>query len=336
MRPDERISRPPRLRSTLPLVGGQVVYQLRLLVRSPMSAFATLVVPIMVLLAVNLLYMGTRLGSRGGIRYAQFFTPAMIAFAVVSACYMSVISSTTLAREEGILKRVRSTPLPPWVYMAGRLVAAGLVAVVGAVIVSAVGAGVYGFEVVGRAIPTVLLTLAVAMFCFSSLGLAVTVLVPTIDSALPIAWGTVLPLCFISDVFEPIDGAPRWLGAIASAFPLRPFADALESAFNPVTGNVGIAWGALWMLAAWGVGGAMFALAAFRWTPASRSHDGRGSQKPGTFAAERIRDLLESRRGSPFTAEPDQPLDAGLQAGEPTSSATTRGQADAGTVDALK
>jgi len=51
------------------------------------------------------------------------------------------------------------------------------------------------------------------------------VLVPSADAAVPIARGTMLPLCFISDVFQPIDNAPHWLRAIASAFPLRPFAD---------------------------------------------------------------------------------------------------------------
>ena len=117
--------------STVRLLGKQVGYQLKLLARSPMAAFATLVIPLMVLLAVNLLYSGTRLSSRGGIPFAQFFTPAMVAFAVVNACYMSVISSTTLARDEGILKRIRGTPLPPWVYMTGRLVSSGLVASVG-------------------------------------------------------------------------------------------------------------------------------------------------------------------------------------------------------------
>jgi len=98
--------------SMMGLLGRQVDYQLKLLVRSPMAAFATIVIPLMVLLAVNLLYSGTYLSSRGGIAYAQFFTPAMVAFAVVNACYMSVISSTTLARDQGILKRIRSTPLP--------------------------------------------------------------------------------------------------------------------------------------------------------------------------------------------------------------------------------
>jgi len=232
---------PSRSRSRRPsmmgLLGRQVDYQLKLLVRSPMAAFATIVIPLMVLLAVNLLYSGTYLSSRGGIAYAQFFTPAMVAFAVVNACYMSVISSTTLARDQGILKRIRSTPLPPWVYMTGRIISSGLVATVGAVVVIAVGGGAYHFEVIWSGVPAAVLTLAVAMFCFCSLGLAVTVLVPSAESAVPIAWGTMLLLCFVSDVFQRIDNAPHWLRAIASAFPLRPFADDLESAFNPVTGS---------------------------------------------------------------------------------------------------
>ena len=291
--PADSLKRPP---SAVRLLGAQVGYQLKVLVRSPIASFATLVIPLMVLLAVNLLYQGTRLSSRGGIQYVQFFTPAMVAFALVNACYMSVISSTTLARDEGILKRIRSTPLPLWVYMAGRIVSAGLVALVSALVVIAVGAGVYGFHVVWAAIPTVLLTLAVAMFCFCSLGLAVTVLVPAADSALPIAWGTILPLCFISDVFQPIDSAPHWLRSIASFFPLRPFADDLESAFNPITGSRAIHLGDLAMLAAWGLAAAAFALLAFRWEPdGHRHHRGSGSRRPPTFAADRMRDLLKAR-----------------------------------------
>jgi len=93
---------------------------------------------LIVLLAVNLLYEGTRLKSRGNIPYTRFFTPAMIAFAAVNACYTSVIAQVTLARDEGIFKRIGSTPLPPWVYMSGRLCSAGVVATVSAVVVVAV------------------------------------------------------------------------------------------------------------------------------------------------------------------------------------------------------
>jgi len=289
----ERTRPPARRPSVLRLLGAQVGYQLRVLVRSPIGSFATLVIPLMVLLAVNLLYQGTHLASRGGIAYTQFFTPAMVAFAVVNACYMSVISSTTLARDEGILKRIRGTPLPPWVYMTGRLVSAGLVALVSAVVVIAVGAGVYDFEVIWSAVPDVLLTLAAAMFCFCALGLAVTVLVPAADSALPVAWGTILPLCFISDVFMPIDSAPHWLRAIASFFPLRPFADDLESAFNPITGSSTLHWRHLEVLIGWGIVSAAFALVAFRWEPGLSGRRGRGSQATAAFAVDRVRGLLE-------------------------------------------
>lgn len=62
----ERSRAPGRRPSPLRLLGRQVVYQLRVLVRSPIGSFATLVIPLMVLLAVNLLYHGIHLASRGG------------------------------------------------------------------------------------------------------------------------------------------------------------------------------------------------------------------------------------------------------------------------------
>jgi len=71
--------------------------------------------------------------------------------------------------------------------MAGRLGSVGLVALVSAIGVVAVGAGVYGFEIVWSAVPAVLLTLAAGMFCFCAVGLAVTVLVPAADPDEPVA-----------------------------------------------------------------------------------------------------------------------------------------------------
>ncbi len=287
--------RPSRRRSGLRLLAAQIGYQLRLLVRSPIASFATLVIPLMVLLAVNLLFRGTHLRSRGDIPYVQFFTPAMVAFAVVNACYMAVISSTTLARDEGILQRIRSTPLPPWIYMAGRIASAGVVGLLASIAVVAVGAAVYGFDIVWSATPAALVTLAVAMFCFCALGLAVTALVPGADSALPIAWGTILPLCFISDVFQPIDNAPGWLQSVASFFPLRPFADDLERMFNPVTGSTGLNWDHLGVLAAWGAVAAGFALLAFRWQPVRESRGTATSRLSDTFSLRHVHELLEAR-----------------------------------------
>ncbi len=283
--------RPPAFR----LVAAQVAYQLRLLVRSPMASFATVVLPLTVLLAVDLLRNDDRLAERGNIRFSQFFAPAMIAFAVLAACYAGVIISTTLAREQGILKRIRSTPLPPWAYMAGRVLAAAAMALLASILVVAVSAWLYDFEVIWSAVPAALLMISVAAFSFCAIALAVTVLVPSADAALPIAWGTMLPLCFISDVFQPIEGAPPVLGDVASALPLRPLADALETLFNPVTGNTSVDWAHLAVLGAWGVGAAAVALLTFRWEPASSSGGDADSRRGVGHNAERLRALLEPR-----------------------------------------
>jgi hypothetical protein len=54
-----------------------------------------------------------------GIRYADFRTPAMGVFALLNACYVNVITSVVIAREDGTLKRLHGTPLPLWIGHAG-------------------------------------------------------------------------------------------------------------------------------------------------------------------------------------------------------------------------
>jgi ABC-2 type transport system permease protein len=283
--------------TALRLIAGQVRYQLRLLARSPIAAFATLVIPLMVLLAVGLLYNGSSVGSRGNIPYIQFFTPAMVAFATVTACYTGVITSTILARELGILKRLRSTPLPPWAYMGGRLVAAAFVTVASTVAVIAVGAGVYGFHFMWSALPAVALTLALAIVCFCALALAVTVLIPTAEAALPIAWGTLLPLCFVSDVFQPIAGAPEWLRATAGSFPVKALADQLERLFNPTAHGPMLDARHLELMLVWTIGATLFALVAFRWDPTPVTPGRRASRALTSATIDRIREALTPHTG---------------------------------------
>jgi hypothetical protein len=82
---------------------------------------------------------------------------------------------------------------------------------------------------------------------------------------------------------------------IASAFQLRPFADDLESAFNPISGTRAIHPGHLELIALWGLVAAAFALLAFRWEPGGRERGGGGLREPAMAAAGRLRRLLEPR-----------------------------------------
>ena len=55
----------------------------------------------------------------GEVSRAQFYTPALAVFAVASATFTNLAINLSIRRDEGILRRVRGTPLPPWVYLAG-------------------------------------------------------------------------------------------------------------------------------------------------------------------------------------------------------------------------
>ena len=68
----------------------------------------------MILLALGLVYGNSRMSSRGGIAYPRFFVPAIAAFAITNACYVSLLTNLVSSRDEGILKRVRGTPQPGW------------------------------------------------------------------------------------------------------------------------------------------------------------------------------------------------------------------------------
>jgi ABC-2 type transport system permease protein len=232
---------------------AQVRYQNRLLRRSPMSAFSTLVLPVLILLAVTLLNENRALDSRGGIAYGQFFAPAMVAFAVMVAGYVNVLTGVSLARDQGVLKRMRGTPLPSWIYFAGRLASTGLVAAVASVVIVAAGVVAYDVVVPWAALPTIALTLVAGILSFAALGLAAAALIRSGQSAMAVAWGTLLPLLFISDVFLPLDAGPAWLAALGSAFPPRHLALALQTAFNTEIGSAAVAWEHVAVMLAWAV-----------------------------------------------------------------------------------
>ena len=51
------------------------------------------------------------------IRFAQFYTPAIAIFSLVTACYTTLVLGLATARDQGLLKRVRGTPLPMGIYL---------------------------------------------------------------------------------------------------------------------------------------------------------------------------------------------------------------------------
>lgn len=249
------------------LVARQLGADLRVFWREPASVGFTVALPVMFLVLFVSIFGNaeTRVGGRV-IDGATYYVPGILALSITSAAFLNLAISVVIARERGVLKRARSTPLPPWVFMAGRVGTAILVAVGLAVVVSVLGAVLYGVELPRATLPTALLTLVVGSAAFAALGLLVTAAIPSEDSAPPITNVIVLPLYFISGIFVPSEQLPTALVTVADVFPVKPLFDAMLAAFAP-TGGSGFAWGDLAVLAAWGVAGALLAARVFAWTP---------------------------------------------------------------------
>lgn len=238
------------------LVLRQVAYENRAFWRNPPAAFFTFVFPLLFLFIFTLIF-----GSEAAI----FFTPAIIVFAVVTATFTNLAMNITFARDYGVLKRIRGTPLPAWAYLAGRIGHAIAVTILLVVIVAAVGAILYDVPVPWEALPAVLLVLAVAGAAFSALGLAVAGVMPNADSAPAIVNAIVLPVLFISNVFIQMDSAPDWLNSISYVLPVRHFADAMIDLWS--RGQTAVPWTAVGVIAAWGAVGIVVALRFFSWEP---------------------------------------------------------------------
>ena len=256
---DARRSRPAPL-----LALGQVRYQLLLLVRSPLGFFLTLVIPLLLLVSLKVVSPG---GATGGVPYIQWLTPAVSAFCLLNAAYVTTITALVPARDHGILKRLRGTPLPAWTYLAGRFGQVLVTAAVSVAIILAVGVIFFGVHMVWGAFWYFLAAAALGLLCFFMLGAAVTMVVPKTETALPIAFGTMLPVAFISDVFFSSAHAPRWLADIAAALPVAPVAKAMEASFSPATAAWPMSTGGLLVVLAWTAGAAVIVALWFRWDP---------------------------------------------------------------------
>jgi ABC-2 type transport system permease protein len=244
----------------------QVGFESRSMARNPASAFFTFIFPLMFLVIFTLIFGNNEIEVEGGTTtVATFYVASIIAFSVINACYTSVAMNVAFARDLGLLKRLRGTPLPAWALIAGKVGHSILVAYGLSVIVAVFGWVFYDVTLPTQTLPAAMLAIAVGAATFAALGLAVAGIIPNADAAPAVVNGVILPLLFISDVFIPLENAPSWLATLANVFPVRHLSEALQTAFNPFLAGWGFEWADLGVVALWGLIGVALASRTFKW-----------------------------------------------------------------------
>ncbi len=285
--------RPTATPPTIPtarMVAHQGRHELVSLSREPLALFFSLAFPLLFFAIISALVGNITIDARAGVRVAQFMAPAFASFGVVMATFSNLAIGLSESREDGVLKRLRGTPLSPGALIAGRVIAGGAVAFAAVLLLEVVGVLAYDVQVVWRTVPAALVTVLVGVGCFSALGLAVAALAPTSQSAMAITNGITIPLSFISDIFGVGDiDLPRWLDAIGWFFPLRHLVNALGDATNPYLSGSGFYADHLAVMALWGLAGALVAVRRLSLEPRhgrEQAHPAR-TRRPAAPAVDR-------------------------------------------------
>jgi ABC-2 type transport system permease protein len=207
-------------------------------------------------------------GDYEGRPVRDYLLTGLLGYGVANTAFAGLAITLVVRREYGILKRLRSTPLSPPVYLAGVVASVLIVFALQAVVLIALGRLVFDAELPARPLG-VAVTLALGVAAMAALGFGVSGLIRSDEGASAVVNVIVLPMSFLSGAFGPTRDLPRFLEALAEALPLRHFLDAVQGVY--LDGDQ--PWdhaGSLAVVAAWGVVGLLLSVRYFGWQPRGR------------------------------------------------------------------
>jgi ABC-2 type transport system permease protein len=232
--------------------------------RSRESAVFTFIFPLLLFVLLGSVYSGHYYGKPA----SQVLLAALLAYGCAMVAFAGLAITLVIRREEGILKRLRSTPLPPTTFIATLLVSTLIVFALETVALFLLGRAVFGTPFPSR-VGSIVLLIALGSLCFAALGVGLSGLIRSAEGSSAVVNLIVLPMAFLSGAFGPTVHYPHVLRAIGAVLPLTYLVDLANTVYlhgDPVWSDPT----AIGVLAAWGVVGLVAAILRFRWEPRER------------------------------------------------------------------
>lgn len=258
---------PPLSRS----VGARFRHEVLTFLRGKEAVVFTLAFPPLLLVIFGAVFGGQEL--EGGIKFAQYFVPGMIASGLLASSFQNLGIAIPIERDSGALKRLQATPMPPSAYFLGKVLLVGIVSLAEIVLLIIIGLLFYDLNLPsdGSRWLTFAWVVALGVAACTLAGIAFSGFVRNGDSAPAVVSPVAIILQFISGVYFVFSGLPTWMQQIASIFPLKWMTQGMRSVFLPDSytsqepagtwehGRIAL------VLAVWCVVGLVLALRFFRW-----------------------------------------------------------------------
>jgi ABC-2 type transport system permease protein len=248
---------PPRARTgwrVLPArVGAMCAVELQKLRHDRTELYTRAVQPALWLLIFGETFTRIKAIPTGGIPYLDCLAPGIIA---QSAMFIAIFYGIMIIweRDAGILTKLLVTPTPRSALITGKAFAAGVKALIQAVVVVVIAA-LLGVAMTWN--PLRLLGVAVAVVLgsafFSCLSMTIAGIVLTRDRLMGIGQAITMPLFFGSNALYPVAVMPGWLQAISKVNPLSYQVDALRGLLLGTHAHLALDYGVLALAAALGI-----------------------------------------------------------------------------------
>ena len=207
----------------------------KLFLREPVGAFFTLAFPLMMLFLFGSIYGNKPTPMFNGYGTIDISVPAYTAMIIATTGLMGLTITMAAYRENGVLRRLRTTPISPLIMLVAQVIVLFLMTTLGMTLLIVAGKLVYHMRFEGNAL-SVLAGFTLSSLSFFAIGFVLAGLMPNARTAQVVGMALLYPMLFLSGA-----GLPR---------ELLPEAIKKVSAFLPLTYVVNLLRG-LWVGEAW-------------------------------------------------------------------------------------
>jgi ABC-2 type transport system permease protein len=234
----------------------------KLFLREPVGAFFTLVFPLMMLFLFGSIYGNTPSEYFNGRGTVDISVPAYTAMIIATTGLVGLTITMAAYRENGVLRRLRTTPISPLVVLVAQVIVLFMMTVLGMLLLIIAGKLVYHLRFEGNAL-SVLAGFVLSSLSFFALGFVLAGLMPTARTAQVVGMVILYPMLFLSGAGFPRELLPEAIKKIANYLPLTYVVSLLRGLWvgEPWKGHVTD----VLVLVALLVAGVLISIKTFRW-----------------------------------------------------------------------
>lgn len=198
------------------------------------TVFFTFSLPALILVLFSAIFDGV-MDTGLDLSSTEYYLPGLIAMGLMSVSFQNLGIGIAYERINGVLRRLRGTPMPPAAYFIGKTFLVFLLALGQLGLLLAIATIFYGAQLPRDAESWLTFTWVMVLGVISCalLGMAISSAARSVNSASGIVVVPFLVLQFLSGIFVPIAVLPDWVVNVASVFPLMWMAQGMRAALYP-------------------------------------------------------------------------------------------------------